>query len=116
MPTITDVDRAGFPFTTPWGKPDHANQIAQGIWEVSTPSHGGFWLIPEVRQQMPISWLDSTFCTQGHAGWFEEDCDWCLVALAFPNCFSKEHQKRAREIAKGWKPDLYAEFVAAEAA
>ena len=38
---IEGKDVIGF---SPWGKIDLATRCTKGIWFVSTPSHGGFWL------------------------------------------------------------------------
>ena len=71
---------------TPWGWADDAVEKAAGIIMVTTPGHGGFWLSPDrlatVKAKFPD--LKNTF-----AGfpWFEEDCDWALVALTFPELF-----------------------------
>ncbi len=60
------------PVSTLWGKPDTAVQILPGIWEVTTPSHGGFVLSDERQAAMPDELrLDGVF--------YEEDCDWARV-------------------------------------
>jgi hypothetical protein len=72
--------------STPWGNADHVEFIAPGIFQVSTPSHGGFYLTEDRRALIPEDWQHASFNKQGLNGWFEEDCDWCMVALTF-----KEH-------------------------
>jgi len=73
------------PTWTPWGTPDHAEQVMAGIWSLSTPRHGGFYVSAERRKASPFlqAWAAYSFNGQGRVGWFEEDCDWSLVALAF---------------------------------
>lgn len=99
---------------TPWGRADHVEQLAEGIWHVATPSHGGLFVDEPYRSQMPLSWREATFNGQGKRGWFEEDCDWALVALAFSNVFTAEQQGAARKTVEAWHPALYAEWYAAE--
>lgn len=76
---------------TPWGYADTAQLLAPGLWLVSTPSHGGYYIEPERAARMPHA-LQSF---AGHhdlagAGWYEEDCDCCIVVLAFPSLFSDD--------------------------
>ena len=56
---------------SPWGKIDLATRCTKGIWFVSTPSHGGFWL-SEDRQ-----------IEYGGGEWHEEDCEAPKVAKFF---------------------------------
>lgn len=69
------------PKSSPYGAIQTARQIAPGLWSVSTASHGGIQVSRQREAAMP-----------GHLrlsrSWYEEDCEWALVALAFPNDFS----------------------------
>lgn len=71
------------PASSPWGPVQHGEQLAAGIWRVSTASHGGIWLsedrLRELDEIMPEAY--PTFV--GDARWFEEDCDWCIPVIAF---------------------------------
>lgn len=73
--------------SSPWGTIDHVWDVAEGIVRVSTPGHGGYWLWParmiQLRQQFPL------FKPFAGEPWFEEDMDWCVVVLAFPEHFSE---------------------------
>ena len=91
---------------TPWGQSDGIEPLADGILFVTTPSHGGFYVPPELVKNMPYKYLDATFRRQGFNGFFEEDCDWALVALAFPWLFNPEQMDAARRTLKAYKPDL----------
>jgi len=73
---------------TPWGHADEAIVIAPGITKYYTPSHGGYLLSPERRSQMPAHLRDVP--TFAGSNWYEEDCDWALVALSFPEHFAPE--------------------------
>ena len=86
--------------STPWGRPDHIEPLADGFYFVSTPSHGGYFVPENYRHLIPLAWREATWNRQGMSGWFEEDCDWCLVAVCFTRLFSEdaiEPAKRAFE-------------------
>lgn len=65
---------------TPWGRADHVEELASGIFLYLNASHGGIWLSPERRKKLkdiPFkNWL-------GSGTWFEEDCDWSLPVWFF---------------------------------
>jgi hypothetical protein len=80
---------------TPWGVADPvAFEKAEGIERYTTPSHGGYFLSKSRLEELTncIGPVD-TFC--GHPQWFEEDCDWAFVAIAFPQFFSVEELNAA---------------------
>lgn len=82
---MLQFNEAARPAWSPWGKPDHAEEIFAGVWSVSTPSHGGLYVTDQRRKAMDQSLLSLGFNGHTMSGWFEEDCDWCMVALAFPD-------------------------------
>ena len=82
------------PTSSPWGPVQSATDVAPGIWFVSTESHGGYLLSNERRFAMPVH-LKEVFTFAG-GNWFEEDCDWAIVALAFPDLFPPEALPHAR--------------------
>jgi hypothetical protein len=72
---------------TPWGKADYGVELLPGVMQVSTPSHGGFYLSLQRRAALPLLIQEvPTFC--GEPCWFEEDCDWALVAIGYPALFT----------------------------
>lgn len=75
------------PTSSPWGTVQHSRRFAEGIWFVSTSSHGGYWLSPQ--RQAELHQVDSLkdFGPQ----WLEEDCEACLVYLRWPG-FSTDEQ------------------------
>jgi len=90
---------------TPWGKSDHQRKVTRGINFYSTPSHGGFKVSNGMLKKMnPI------LASIGMDGWFEEDCAWCAVYLAFPELFNPEHVKQAKDTLKNWWPLEYQEY------
>ena len=89
---------------TPWGYSDDAEEIAPGIHFYGTPSHGGYWLSAERYREMP-NHLKACSVTKNQ--WFEEDCSWCAVVLAFPQYFDE----RKRQVAKQVYETYYAKKV-----
>ncbi len=96
------------PTHSPWGAVQTSRVYAEGIVFVSTASHGGFFLDAERNKAVPaerqaITWNGG----QGRAGWYEEDVDWCLVALAYPDHFDAKSVDAARSTFENWlKPKL----------
>jgi hypothetical protein len=83
--------------STPWGRADAIEEIGAGIYFASTPSHGGYFVptclldaIPAAHQARALKW-------SGSRNWYEEDCEWASVAIAFPHLFDA----RALEAAAG---------------
>lgn len=68
---------------TPWGYADEVDEVAEGIWFVSTMTHGGFWLDAQRNALVPAEIKAETYWQRGEAGWYEEDCDWAIVCLIF---------------------------------
>jgi len=56
---------------TPWGYPQDIEELAEGVWRVSTAGHGGLKLSRERWEELPDvvrdSFLNATFA--------EEDCE-----------------------------------------
>ena len=94
---------------TPWGKPDSSEEIAPGIVRHDTPSHGGYYVAPERVAEMPEPLRD--FKPFAGPNWYEEDCDWCIVALAFPQLFPAEYAPAAMETLKHYRPKLFQQFT-----
>lgn len=93
---------------TPWGKPDHVKKLADGIFAVSTSSHGGFFVDQPQYEQMSET---ARACSYTGDQWFEEDCSWVAVALSFPNIFNAHDLSIARKIAAVHYPKLYTSHV-----
>lgn len=84
---------------TPWGLADDVKEIAPGITSVGTPSHGGFRLSAGRQTSMPHAFRKGE--------WYEEDCEWSLVVLSFPEAFPASLVEEAHKSAKDWFPDEY---------
>src|ERR1035438_5453954 len=63
--------------STPWGPSQQSKSYGPGIVSYSCAGHGGFHVSPTLNAAMP-DYL------RYPEGWYEEDCAWALVALAFP--------------------------------
>ena len=67
------------PYSSPWGKIQHIKKKMQGVYEVSTASHGGIMVCTEAAAQL----LSPAAIEHGNLrnGFycFEEDCDACIV-------------------------------------
>ena len=70
---------------TPWGVAQTMERVAEGITRYDTSSHGGYRLTPERVAAMPAD--IRAIKPYAADGWYEEDEDWALVCLAFPECF-----------------------------
>lgn len=81
---------------TPWGMADCVRQLSPGVWSVSTPSHGGLYVSAEWLEKMPDHLRGWNWGGLRH--WFEEDCDWAKVAIAFPGLFEPEAVESAEKI------------------
>jgi hypothetical protein len=77
-------------YATPWGPAQTKEEIAPGIIKVTTASHGGI-LLDEARQA-EFKKVFPSFCPFCCEGAFEEDCDWSMVALAFPQFFPNDQE------------------------
>lgn len=82
---------------SPWGRVERVNVMGD-IFAVSTTSHGGFWVPPEVLDRVPVTHQYATFRQQGLRGWFEEDCDWSWLVFSFPESFTGEEREVALRI------------------
>lgn len=70
---------------TPWGKPQTIGLVAEGIFSVTTASHGGIMLSPDRAAAIPDYLRTKKFGTDDTA--YEEDCDWCIPVLIFETEF-----------------------------
>ena len=91
---------------TPWGAADHTERVAPGIIRYSTPSHGGFHVAPTQNAKVHPAWRLAD-------GWYEEDCDWAIVAFTFPDLFIKDYAQ-AVDTARNWHPHAYMKITGTE--
>lgn len=85
------------PKRTPWGESDgYEREFAPGLILFSTPSHGGFWVGPE--RNKVITDRFPGFKPFAGPGWYEEDTDWAIVVVCFPEYFKPHHIRGAIKI------------------
>ena len=68
------------PEITPWGPKQEEWQDMAGFWWVSTPRHGGIYLTPEQRKDIPD--LIKPHGSDAEGIWWEEDCAWSLSIVS----------------------------------
>lgn len=96
--------------STPWGVAQTSERYVRGITAYTTASHGGFHVCPTLNAQVPVY-------MRIRDGWYEEDCDWAIVATMFPDAFRKHAPERAektlaaaRDTLRNWRPEAYEYF------
>ena len=53
--------------SSPWGTIQHDSIVAPGVHMVDTAGHGGLWVAPHRRAELPPGWRKRA--------WLEEDCE-----------------------------------------
>lgn len=102
-----NIDRAALHRTevtflgdTPWGPAQVSTRYGEGVVFHSTAGHGGFDLDESARAMVDPRW--------GVTGrFFEEDADWAIVAVTFPDLFTIYERKCADRSLRNWHPDGY---------
>jgi hypothetical protein len=96
---------------TPWGKSDFSEKLISGITFYSTPSHGGY-KISKKRWDSLHPVYKTVF--NNNEQWFEEDCDWCLLYLAFADEIRPIKGDKmiviAEDTAKSMFPNAYKQY------
>ena len=67
------------PYTSPWGRIERIKTKTQGVYEVSTASHGGIMVNKEVASQLLSPAAIERGSLENGYYCFEEDCDACIV-------------------------------------
>lgn len=91
---------------TPWGTADSVRYVNadKSVVKVSTSSHGGIG-VDHTKLQLPDHLTIPAIKTDTML-WFEEDSDWCCVALALPVLFPDE-QDAAEATLRNSLPQVY---------
>lgn len=85
---------------TPWGPSQGATIYAEGVVSHTTAGHGGFKLSAERNGRVhPALRRDS--------GFYEEDAEWAIVALTFPDLFTAFELKCADKTIRDCWPDAW---------
>lgn len=89
---------------SPWGKPDNQISLSVGhgaeILFVSTPSHGGYYVPQEHLWKIPTNQRLWAAKWSGSENWYEEDCCWAVVAIAFPTLFDDNARVLAQDLVR----------------
>jgi hypothetical protein len=98
--TTTTTETPTVVRNSPWGKAQTVKAIADGIWFVTTPSHGGFYVAPHLRADIApdLQRYAAAWCHGFGPGWFEEDCAAAIVPVSFPHHFAPAHVTKAAEV------------------
>jgi hypothetical protein len=91
------------PTRSPWGTVQSAT--ARGpFWFVSTAGHGGLRVPAAFNARIPDYMRRAS-------GWYEEDCEWSIVACVYPEHFPEEHRAHAVQTLRSWFPAAYERFT-----
>lgn len=91
------IQNMEFTKNTPWGQAQHVKPVGdQGIRFVSCTGHGGIFVPDALMAKMPEA-LKGSNSYSGSGQWFEEDVEWAIPVLAFPEQFPKVDCKAAVE-------------------
>ena len=85
---------------TPWGVSQGATIYAEGVVFHSTASHGGFHLSDECNTEVD-------YRLRRRNGWYEEDAEWAIAALTFPDLFTNLERRSADQTVKDSWPDAW---------
>jgi len=89
---------------TPWGPAQEQKSIVPGITAVSTAGHGGIHLDADHNKLVPDY-------MRAKGGWYEEDCQWSIVAMVFPECFDEKRCHCAENTFRNWYPNQWEQFM-----
>ena len=84
---------------SPWGRIQNVKRVAAGISWISTAGHGGFRLSKTRYESMPANLRACSFTGNQ---FFEEDCSWCAVVMAFPQFFDADQTLSAAMTFNKW--------------
>lgn len=91
---------------TPWGAAQSVKPVGdEGILFASTASHGGFYVPDALLDRIPLANRRWAMKWSASPNWYEEDCCWAAVALAFPSLFTEEQRETARLLADRYCPE-----------
>lgn len=106
------------PRMTPWGENEGETYAAPGVVIVRTPSHGGVWLSPARRAQLPaairagVGRYIASVWRASPGEWSEEDCEGPLVLACFASELNAEAvnvaaiRRAALDVAGAYYPEL----------
>jgi hypothetical protein len=69
---------------TPWGKSQCSKKYMRGVNEYGTAGHGGICVSKGVAKKYLSKYAIDVAIKYGNGYWFEEDCEWAIVAYEVP--------------------------------
>ncbi|MGE3370837.1 MAG: hypothetical protein AB7I79_18920 [Rhizobiaceae bacterium] len=85
---------------TPWGTSQGATVFAEGVVCHSTAGHGGFHLAGDRNAKVGSRLRNAN-------GWYEEDAEWAIVAITFPDLFTSFERRCAEQTVRDSWPDEF---------
>lgn len=92
-----------------WGTVQTEKNYGPGIDLVSTASHGGFIVSPELNEHIKAKFPDFR-PFGGHERSYEEDCDYAVVVATFPDRFPSRYSYLANNMIRN-RPAYYGRVV-----
>jgi len=96
---------------TPWGLSQDSTKIAVGIRNYTTAGHGGIHLSKKRNAIVPEY-------VRNENGWYEEDCEWAIPAVVFPEEFEANYGpdtlSQALYTIRNWFPLFYEKLAGRE--
>ncbi|CAN7625319.1 hypothetical protein LJR030_001630 [Rhizobium sp. LjRoot30] len=86
--------------STPWGGSQMAVIYAEGVVAHMTAGHGGFHLSADRNAKVHSLLRKDT-------PWYEEDCEWAIVAISFPDLFTAYERSMAEKTIRSSSPDVW---------
>ncbi|WP_338082840.1 DUF7007 domain-containing protein [Ensifer aridi] len=86
--------------STPWGMSQLAMIYAEGVVSHSTATHRGMHLSSDRNKRVDVA-------LRADGGWYEEDAEWAIVAITFPDLFTSHERKCADETIRNSWPDVW---------
>ncbi|MFE6966744.1 DUF7007 domain-containing protein [Agromyces sp. NPDC057679] len=86
--------------STPYGKAQNVEHVADGIAFASTAGHGAYKLSRERMAAIPAAFRMGS-------SWFEEDVEWRVVAAYHPDAFPTMDPADSEQQLKDWYPDQW---------
>lgn len=86
--------------STPWGGSQMAVVYAEGVVAHMTSGHGGFHLSSDRNAKVHPLLRKGT-------PWYEEDCEWAIVAISFPDLFTGYERSMAEKTFRNTWPDAW---------
>ena len=82
---------------SPWGWIQTIETLKQGVYFVTTCSHGGVYLSPPVAEKVPQDMINKNFLKS--CSWWEEDCDAKKIIEYLDMIDKKESQNEYEPVA-----------------